>query len=617
MVSRSNYIAITLLMCVVLIMFQLTGITENVLLNTGENVYSSEAVTEKMARQEQQTYEQQTKALLLTVGEENCVGLVGDSEEECLKAGRNWCIMQKKEYCYYSTLTEAAEDTDGAGFLIISGRELGTDEDAEALEKLTGDGRDIIVSGLPDVVDLKENAALMQALGILDLEDDEVTISGVKLFSGLLIGGETVYKDYEQKIPYVKLEDSVTAYAVAWAEDGWVEELENEDLPALIWRYSLNQGKVYVVNGDYLNGQLSAGLLTGFAADSEEYYLYPVVNAQVSIVENYPMIAKENTAVMEQEYGQDSDIVFRDILWPSIVAVYYDTDDVMTVTGAVRLDYSQDGDVDESLLQYYYEQITKMSGEIGMSGYQVSDIPLEEKLQQDIELYEEVLPDYEILTFQAGELEDEEYEDLIGEGNLLEDVNTVLTDYRENGEETFFSYLDNGVLKLPIYMDSRWMNDDDDFRSRCLQTAYGYYGTALDTSKVIYPDSENDSWNIISNDWSKNYRPYRVPFECFEKTTASEADRRVRNYLALDFETEVSQESEAGGEAGAERNIKIRVDAPDEESYFVFRLHGEEITGMTGGSFEEIEDGWYLLTITEDSAEVSVKQMDHADYYIE
>ena len=617
MVSRSNYIAITLLMCVVLIMFQLTGITENVLLNTGENVYSSEAVTEKMARQEQQTYEQQTKALLLTVGEENCVGLVGDSEEECLKAGRNWCIMQKKEYCYYSTLTEAAEDTDGAGFLIISGRELGTDEDAEALEKLTGDGRDIIVSGLPDVVDLKENAALMQALGILDLEDDEVTISGVKLFSGLLIGGETVYKDYEQKIPYVKLEDSVTAYAVAWAEDGWVEELENEDLPALIWRYSLNQGKVYVVNGDYLNGQLSAGLLTGFAADSEEYYLYPVVNAQVSIVENYPMIAKENTAVMEQEYGQDSDIVFRDILWPSIVAVYYDTDDMMTVTGAVRLDYSQDGDVDESLLQYYYEQITKMSGEIGLSGYQVSDIPLEEKLQQDIELYEEALPDYEILTFQAGELEEEEYEDLIGEGNLLEDVNTVLTDYRENGEETFFSYLDNGVLKLPVYMDSRWMNDDDDFRSRCLQTAYGYYGTALDTSKVIYPDSENDSWNIISNDWSKNYRPYRVPFECFEKTTASEADRRVRNYLALDFETEVSQESEAGGEAGAERNIKIRVDAPDEESYFVFRLHGEEITGMTGGSFEEIEDGWYLLTITEDSAEVSVKQMDHADYYIE
>ena len=45
MVSKSNYIAITLIMCVVLLMFQLTGISENVLMNTGENIYAAEAVT--------------------------------------------------------------------------------------------------------------------------------------------------------------------------------------------------------------------------------------------------------------------------------------------------------------------------------------------------------------------------------------------------------------------------------------------------------------------------------------------------------------------------------------------------------------------------------------------
>ena len=46
MISRSNYIAITLIMCVVLLMFQLTGISENVLMNTGENLYAAEAVPE-------------------------------------------------------------------------------------------------------------------------------------------------------------------------------------------------------------------------------------------------------------------------------------------------------------------------------------------------------------------------------------------------------------------------------------------------------------------------------------------------------------------------------------------------------------------------------------------
>lgn len=264
-----------------------------------------------------------------------------------------------------------------------------------------------------------------------------------------MLGGETIYDDYAQEMPYARLDDSVTAYAVAQSEDAWLQELDNEDLPAIIWRYAPDVGKVYVVNGDYLTGQMGAGLLTGFAADTESVYLYPVVNAQVSVVENYPTLADENKDYMEREYGQNSSIVFRDILWPSIVAIYFDTDDVMTVTGAFRLDYDDREKLDENLLRFYYEQVTKESGEIGLSGYQVSDVPLEEKLEEDLDFLEEVLPNYEILTFQAGDLEEAQYASLVGEGNLLEDVNTVLENYREDDGETFFEYLDNGVLKLP------------------------------------------------------------------------------------------------------------------------------------------------------------------------
>lgn len=155
-------------------------------------------------------------------------------------------------------------------------------------------------------------------------------------------------------------------------------------------------------------------------------------------------------------------------------------------------------------------------------------------------------------------------------------------------------------------MDSRIMEDDDDFRSRCLQTAYGYFGTALDAAKTLYPESEQDSWNIISNDWSKNYRPYRVPFESFEKTTASEADRRVRNYLALDYETETTDDM-----------VKLHVDSSDGDSYFVMRLHGTEIAEISGGSYEEIENGWYLITASDNEVEIQLEQLNQASYYIE
>ena len=109
----------------------------------------------------------------------------------------------------------------------------------------------------------------------------------------------------------------------------------------------------------------------------------------------------------------------------------------------------------------------------------------------------------------------------------------------------------------------------------------------------------------MSNEWSRNYRPYRVPFECFEKTTATEADRRVRNYLALDYEMERNDDT-----------IRINTDSPDGDSYFVLRLHGEEISEITGGTYEEIENGWYMITVAEKSAEITLEQTNHADYYI-
>ena len=608
MISRANYIAITLIMCVVLLMFQLTGISENVLMNTGENIYSAEAVPEGQISLEMTRYEQQGERLYVSAlqADKDTVGLIGTEDEDCLSVAREWSISQKREYCYYENIGEAAADENGAGFLIIDGEKLGSAEDVEMLKSLAEQGRDLVVSGLPDVQVMDRNRDLMRALGILRIEADEIEVDGFKLFAGLMIGGETVYMDYEQQMPYAMLDDSVTAYAVAQSEDAWIQDVENEELPAIIWRYAPDVGKVYVVNGDYLTGQLGAGILTGFAADTDEVYVYPVANAQVSVVENYPVLADENPEVMEREYGQDSSIVFRDILWPSIVAIYYDTDDAMTVTAAPRLDYDDQGELNKSLMDFYYEQVTKETGEIGLSGYQVSDVPLREKLKEDLELYQEVLPDYEIRTFQAGGLEEEDYERLVGKGHLLSDVDTVLTDYDGDSADSFFSYLDNGVLQLPVYMDSRVMEDEDDFRSRCLQTAYGYYGTAVDTSKVIYPESDDDSWNIISNDWSKNYRPYRTPFEAFEKTTATEADRRVRNYLALEYEAQIGED-----------RIEITADSPDGASYYVVRIHGKEIGEVTGGTCEEIEKGWYLVTVEDESVQITLEQTNHADYYIE
>lgn len=604
MLSKTNYITITLIMLGVLMMFQLTGVSENVIMAPGENLYATQALTREEMNQDRKSYEELKSQLILAPGEGAEVGLVGSLTRDCLEVARQWCVDQKRSYCYYESLEQAAADQDGAGFLVLDGASL-SGEDGPVLEQLVEQGRNVVVSGLPDTRVLNQEKGLRNMLGIDRVRHDEITVEGIKIFQGLILGGETVYKDFSCTMPDFQLLDSVTAYVVAYSDQDWIQELDNEELPAAIWRYAPDAGKVYVVNGDFLEGQMGAGLLTGFAADSERIYLYPVVNAQVSVVENYPMVTKENQEFMEQTYGQDAITTLRDILWPSIVAIFEDTGDTMTATASLRYDYQEKGEMDSSLVEYYYEQITKEEGEIGLSGAQISQVPLEEKLAHDLAVYREELPNYSIRTFQAGALEPEEYLNLLGEGNLLEEITTVLTDYREEASSPFFRYLKGNALSLPIYMEGTTMEASDDLRARCLQTAYGYYGTSVDIMRVVYPQEEDDLWNVMSNRWAENYRPYRVPFEAFEKVTALEADNRVRNYLALDFELTVT------GDEGV-----LTLDGGT-EGYFIARVHGESLEVLSGGTAQEIEEGWYLIQAEGQSLKFRLEQKDKAKYYIQ
>lgn len=63
--------------------------------------------------------------------------------------------------------------------------------------------------------------------------------------------------------------------------------------------------------------------------------------------------------------------------------------------------------------------------------------------------------------------------------------------------------------------------------------------------------------------------------------------------------------------------VQLKVNSMDGDSYFVLRLHGEEILEITGGTYEEIETGWYMITAEKDSVQIKLEQINHADYYIE
>ena len=95
---------------------------------------------------------------------------------------------------------------------------------------------------------------------------------------------------------------------------------------------------------------------------------------------------------------------------------------------------------------------------------------------------------------------------------------------------------------------------------------------------------------------ASNIDTYWKPFAAFDKTTISESDSRVRNFL------NGTVESERTGDG-----ISIQTKDFTGDAYLLLRTHGEEPVKVTGGSFEEVEEDAYLLRLTEEKASVTLK----------
>ena len=104
------------------------------------------------------------------------------------------------------------------------------------------------------------------------------------------------------------------------AEEKDSMSLENEDMPAIIWRSNLGTGSVFAVNGDYMKGETCLGMLDAMLYESEDYALYSIVNAQNLSAAGFPDLTVENEKKMAEVYGMTTQQFCRDILWPSLVA---------------------------------------------------------------------------------------------------------------------------------------------------------------------------------------------------------------------------------------------------------------------------------------------------------
>lgn len=593
MVSRRNFFSITIIMCIVFFLFQFLNVAKEHL-----NHYEINSNKTEVSQLKNQKDAEKAAATQVSINGKQMVFIGKNSQKATGKMASDWAGYRKwsiKDYtsiqAYQTALSSGAVEKPYLILIQAEDIDWKNQETTKLLQNYVNDGVQIVFSGLPDVTVIKENEALRNLLGIRSIRQDSVTVDGIQIYDGLLLGGDTFYQaqteedeknqDLQLTFPWYELSSGTRAYIKGMFQDTSVKA---ENYPPVLWRKNVEQASVFVVNGDYMEDDTGLGLLTGMVSELNSYDIYPVVNSQNLVITDYPGLTNENDARMQELYSQSMRGIFRDIIWPSLVSVSRKNEQPLSCMFSPQLDYSQGIQMGKDSikdLNYYMSLLNKENGEGGLSGDMVSDTGIQKKLDIDKTFMQEGMPSYVFSSLYQGNLSSDDLNEALKD-SFLEGVRTVVEN--EDSDNDLFGYVSDTVTRQKATADGYTHTYRDDLRIRSIESSLGYSSILTDISRVSYPESDEDVWEKLSEKFSSYTDTYWKDYEKFDRTTVSGCDTRIRNFMNMNY-TE-----ERDGNL-----LTVKTENTDGSVWFLLRLHNEDVKNVIGGTAEKIEDGFWLI----------------------
>ena len=559
------------------------------------------ADTELIEKKEQKSDQQ------AAVPEEQQVLYIGAMDNGYYRVIKEWAGYRKK---YLQVRTSLDGAYGGVPYLLLDGAllERQTEEMTKKLSRYVEQGGVVIFCRLPSYHTIRDCAVLQELLGIQQLRGESVRLHEIRLYSGFLLGGETCYSfegvkepevvDMEREIPWYDISSRTKSYMVGFvsAEEKTSMNLNNEDMPAIIWRSNMGTGSVFAVNGDYMEGEAALGILDAMLYEAEDYALYSVVNAQNLLVTGFPDLTDENEEALAEAYGMTSRQFCRDVLWPSLAAASQKGSWKITSFLSVKQsDHSQNEPKKSDLIDYL-KFFNEESAEAGVCLGRMES----EDLLWSVEDERSILESWEVqYAFAGGYIRKENKEklarltDRTGHMEYFQDIRTVVGEYEKDAQ--ILSWLTDQITLQNATADAYMHTYKDSLRLKSLETALGYSNIQADIYRVLWPESELDEWEKVAEKMASYIDTYWKPFAAFDKTTISESDGRVRNFLNGNVESTRTGDG-----------ISIQAKDFTGDAYLLLRTHGEKPGEMTGGTWQEVEAHTYLLTLTEEKASITL-----------
>ena len=535
------------------------------------------------------------------------VWFIGDIEGSVGDAVRQWCTYTRQELEVFSEIPEPAE-VPGLQAIVIDPKTVNVLHKTYKIMKLTDMGACIIFGDLPDAEYVDKDDNLKKLLGITKVVSPQVHVEGVQIFKGFLLGGETVYAVNKNKPEEKKFED--LDLDIAWYDTGLgtktyivgvmdEEEVHPYDFPKMIWRSYYNGTFVYAVNGDYLQGMMGIGFLDSMLYDINDYYIYPVVNANSIVFADFPYLTSENSEKLKTIYSRDAEAFQRDIAWPGIISMATRSDFCMSCFLSDRYNYASDEETSVSETKFYLQQMKELDAEAGKSLDYNGNITLKEKADLTRKYYQDAGINYRFRSLYIREWKDE-LKDILE--NDETDIRTVVSSDRKNNQAISFCS-ENVTLQYATNKADEYTFKND-LLYKSLLTSLGYTNVLVDMGQVIWPESKDDEWQIFFDHVFSYVTSYWSDWMIFDATTISESDARIRKMLSVKYSDERNGDTIVLHSSGADEN------------FFIIRLHDTEIVDISDNAeFTRIEKDSYLLRVKPGDTYITVKESEEVFHY--
>lgn len=601
MLSKRVYFTVSSLMMLVLFMFQFSGIIRKKYNNFDENKY---AVSEKNDLNNNNVFTVLTDEDKVVKSISGYIVYIGDINTKTGNTVYEWCNYTKRNLLVYKTVSQYHRYNEKyPDAVLIDSDYVNIDSDIDTFSLLTDYGINLVFCTLPSYSAISENQRFEQLCGISP-HRESVNASGLKLYSGFLFGGEAWYtkenypdgkfQNMKLTMPWYNTSNATKTYmsAVVESEDG--SKIDNEDQPAVIWRKSHDHAYVFCINGDYIKDISGIGILTAIMSESKDLDIYPVVDSQSVIVNNFPMFSFENDDAVEKYYLRNTSSLLENVIWPDISNLAESTGARFTFMAAPQINYSDNNLVSVREMDYFFRLFSEISSEAGLTTTRDDATSIDEKLTADAGIFSNYLSNYKFTSIIARK---DELENVLSSKNsLIDDVNTIVTDSQDYGGTKLFSYVNDNVINVECPVTSDKYTYSDDFRQRCFQTALAYTNIEFNMTGVCNPDDEKELWNEEIKSKSTALTSYMKNSKMFTKCSISQADKRIREFMAADYSYKQNRSY-----------VSLDITGAQDTARFIVRLRTGEVENVSGAVCTKVEKGVYLITAQSKHVEMTIK----------